>query len=65
MKDIKLMLAIALAVLVVVFVIQNATPVRVDLLFWSWSASRAVVLLVVFLIGVATGWLARAGVRRR
>lgn len=65
MKDLKLMIAIALAVLVVLFVVQNAEPVRVGLLFWSWTASRAVVLLVVFLIGVATGWLARAGAHRR
>ena len=65
MKDIKLVLAIALAVVVVLFVLQNAEPVRVEILFWSWSASRAIVLLVVFLIGVVAGWLARAGAFRR
>ena len=65
MKDIKLVGAIALVVIVVLFVLQNAEPVRVEILFWSWSASRAIVLLVVFLIGVLAGWLWRAGIRRR
>ena len=65
MKDIKLILAIVLAVVVVLFVLQNTEPVRVEILFWSWTASRAIVLLVVFLIGVVAGWLARAGALRR
>lgn len=64
MKDIKLILAIALAAVVVLFVLQNTEPVRVEILFWSWTASRAIVLLVVFLIGVVAGWLWRASVRR-
>ena len=47
------------------FALQNAEPVRVEILFWSWTASRAIVPLVVFLIGVLAGWLARAGAFRR
>lgn len=35
MKDIKLIAAIALAIVVVLFVLQNAEPVGVDLLFWT------------------------------
>jgi len=65
MKDIKLIAAIVLVVLVALFVLQNSEPVAVEFLFWSWAASRALVLLIVFLIGVAVGWLWRAGVRRR
>ena len=65
MKNTKLVVAIALAVLVVLFVLQNAEPVGVAFLAWTWTASRALVLLVVFLIGAAVGWLARAGHRRR
>ena len=65
MKDIKLIAAIALVAIVVLFVLQNTEPVGVNLLFWTWSASRALVLLFVFLIGVAVGYLWRAGVRRR
>lgn len=65
MKDIKLVAAIVLAILVLLFVLQNTEPVGVEFLLWTWSASRAVVLLVVFLIGVAVGWLARPGAQRR
>lgn len=65
MKDIKRISAIALAVLVVIFVLQNTEPAGVEFLLWTWSASRALVLLIVFLVGVAVGWLANAGPRRR
>lgn len=65
MKDIKLIGAIVLVVLVLLFVLQNAEPVGVEFLFWTWSASRALVLLIVFLLGAAAGWLARASARRR
>ncbi|MDZ7749182.1 MAG: lipopolysaccharide assembly protein LapA domain-containing protein [Halofilum sp. (in: g-proteobacteria)] len=65
MKDIKLVAAIVLAVLVVVFVLQNTEPVGVQFLAWTWTASRAFALLVVFLVGVVVGWLSRAGTRRQ
>lgn len=65
MKNVKLAAAIVLAIIVVLFVLQNADPVGVEFLIWTWTASRALVLLLVFLIGVAVGWLARAGARRR
>lgn len=65
MKDIKIVAAIVLAVLIIVFVFQNTEPVGVEFLAWTWSASRAFVLLVVFVVGVAVGWLSRAGTRRR
>ena len=65
MKDIKITVAIALAALVVIFVLQNAEPVGVEFLLWTWTASRAIVLLTVFLIGAAVGWLARPAGRRK
>lgn len=65
MKDLKLIAALTLAALVVIFVLQNTQSVEVAFLAWSWSASRAVVLLLVFIIGVASGWLARAARQRR
>ena len=65
MKDIKLVIAIVLAILVVVFVLQNAEPVGVVFLAWTWTASRAVVLLAVFLLGAVAGWLSRASAQRR
>jgi uncharacterized integral membrane protein len=53
----KAVLWIALAVLVLIFIIQNTKEVRVDLLFWNVSTGLWVMLLAVFLIGVALGWL--------
>lgn len=64
-KNVKLAVATAFAVVVVIFAIQNAEPVGVDLLIWTWTGSRALILFVVFLAGVATGWLARAAGRPR
>ncbi len=63
-KNLKLAFAIALAVLVGVFAIQNAELVGVEFLIWTWTASRALVLFIVFLAGVGVGWLARAARRR-
>ena len=64
MKNVKLIIAIALAVIGILFVLQNAEPVGIEFLVWTWTASRALVLLVVFLVGVGVGWLVRAGRRR-
>ncbi|MFH1992315.1 MAG: LapA family protein [Pseudomonadota bacterium] len=48
---------IAIAILFAVFILQNAQVVEVRFLFWGTEASRAIVLLVTFFIGLVTGWL--------
>jgi uncharacterized integral membrane protein len=53
----KAVLWIVLAVLVLIFILQNTKEVRVDLLFWDVSTGLWLMLLVVFLIGLALGWL--------
>ena len=53
----KVVLWIVLAVLVLIFIIQNTKTVRVDLLFWNVQTGLWLMLLVVFLIGLALGWL--------
>ena len=65
MKDLKLAGATVLAIVAVIFVLQNTESVDVEFLLWTWTASRAFALLLVFLVGVAVGWLGRAGTRRR
>jgi len=45
---------------VVVFAIQNAEVVNVKFLFWSLSMSRALLLFLVFVGGLASGWLFRS-----
>ena len=56
-------LAIVLIVLAVVFVAQNRVHHEVHLLWVSVEAATWVVLTVIFLVGVVTGWL--LGRRRR
>jgi len=56
-----------IAGLVLVFFVQNTEVMQVVLLFWSVEMSRALLLAIVLLVGVAVGWLlsgARAGRRR-
>ncbi|MBU2489260.1 MAG: LapA family protein [Proteobacteria bacterium] len=53
----KTILMAALLFLFAIFVAQNATVVEVKFLFWSASASRALVLIAVFLVAYAIGWL--------
>jgi uncharacterized integral membrane protein len=46
-----------LVALVLVFVLQNTDVVEVKFLVWTKSMSRALILLLTFLIGLAAGWL--------
>ena len=41
----------------VLFVIQNTRIVEVQLLFWTVSMSRALMLLATLFIGLIAGWL--------
>jgi putative membrane protein len=49
--------AIVLAVLAVIFIVQNTVRHEVHLLWVSVEAATWLVLTVIFLLGVATGWL--------
>jgi len=65
-QKIKAVFAAILAAFVIAFVLQNRELVNVEFLAWTWTASRAMVLFTVFLVGVVAGWLARgAAIRRR
>jgi len=45
-----------LALLLVIFLIQNADTVQLNFLFWSFSTRRAFLVLLMLLIGLAAGW---------
>ena len=53
-KSIVILILIGLFVL---FVIQNTRTVEVQLLFWTVSMSRALMLLATLFIGLIAGWL--------
>ena len=53
----KLVSAVVLLSVFLLFIFQNASPMEVNFLFWQWEGSRAVVLILLFLAGLATGVL--------
>jgi putative membrane protein len=48
---------IVLGLLFAAFVVQNAQVVELRFLFWKAQASRALVLLGTFALGLIAGWL--------
>lgn len=49
-------LGILALILIAVFSVQNLASVEVSLLFWTFTASKVVVILVAFILGMLTGW---------
>ena len=59
----KLLLVLILAGLLVLFIIQNVAVVEIQFLFWSTSISRALLMFIVFGIGILTGWFLKSIMR--
>ena len=55
----KTIVFVILAVLILLFVIQNTQVVETKFLVWTISMSRSLLLLGTFIIGVIAGWLVR------
>ena len=45
---------------VLIFALQNTAQVQIELLFWSFSMSRALLVFVMFAIGLLLGWILRS-----
>jgi uncharacterized integral membrane protein len=43
--------------LVILFTLQNIAFVEVSFLFWSFELPRALLVFLIFVIGVVSGWL--------
>jgi uncharacterized integral membrane protein len=52
----KTVIFVILAVLILLFVIQNTQVVETRFLVWTISMSRSLLLLGTFIIGVIAGW---------
>lgn len=65
MKKFKAYFSGFLAVLVVVFAIQNASTVDIQFLFWSFSSPRFFMILVLLAIGFVLGLLMPGFIGRR
>ncbi len=63
--NLKSVIGIVLIALVLVFTVQNLEIVQVRFLLWDVNMPRALMIFVVFLLGVSTGWLLRTVNRRR
>lgn len=61
----KLIVALILIVLSVLFVVQNTVVVQIQLLFWKIEMSRALMVLLFLAIGIVVGWLLRGHILRR
>jgi uncharacterized integral membrane protein len=48
-------LVVILIAVVVIFSVQNASPVALSFLFWHFEASLAVVILLTLVLGVIIG----------
>jgi len=52
----RLILTLVLTVLVTVFVLQNTAVVEIRFLFWTVAMSRALLIVVMLVIGMALNW---------
>lgn len=59
-SNVRLVSALVLATLIVIFTLQNTDATTVKLFFWSVTTSRALTLFVVLAFGMAIGWLLRS-----
>ncbi len=63
---VKTIVFIVLAILIVIFTIQNTHVVDIQFFVWKASISRALVLLSTLFIGIILGWIITwAGYSRR
>ena len=53
----KLIIALILVFVAVIFIVQNMVVVDLRFLFWKLSMSRALLFITLILIGMAIGWL--------
>lgn len=63
----KLIFGGLLALVALIFVVQNVAMVQVRFLFWSLSLPRSLLMLILLAIGLIVGWLVHgyAGYRKR
>ena len=55
---VKRIFFIAILVIFAVFILQNTQVLEIRFWFWKTQASRALVLLITFVVGLGIGWLA-------
>lgn len=64
MRNIKMGVTILLVAFVVLFAVQNAEVLQVNILFWTIESRRVVILFGVLAIGIIVGWIAHSLARK-
>ena len=59
----KLVVALVLTIMALLFVLQNTIVVELRFLFWALSMSRALLFLLLLLLGAGVGWLLHGQLR--
>ncbi|MFC1891972.1 lipopolysaccharide assembly protein LapA domain-containing protein [Thermodesulfobacteriota bacterium] len=56
----KLITGLIAACLVVIFIIQNAAVVEIQIFFWTIAMSRVLLMFIILAIGIIGGWLLKS-----
>jgi len=62
---VKMILGLILVILVVLFTLQNTEVVALRFLWWEFAMSRVLMFLLVFAVGLLTGFLLGSHLRSR
>jgi uncharacterized integral membrane protein len=62
--EMKFIVGVIIGILVIIFMVQNTEKVDITFLGWSITMVRAIMILIVFVLGIAAGYVAR-GFRAR
>jgi uncharacterized integral membrane protein len=53
----NIIIGTVIGLIVIVFAILNTEIITVNLLFWEFSTPSAILLVIVFFLGLLTGWI--------
>jgi uncharacterized integral membrane protein len=53
----RLIIGLILICLVVVFIVQNAAIVEIQVFFWTIAMSRVLLMVILLSVGILVGWL--------
>lgn len=65
MKKIKLAAIVIISIVALVIVLQNTEMTQARILFWNLPMSRALLLILTFVLGFVTGILVASGLLRK
>lgn len=65
MKKAKLIAIAVVSILALIIVLQNTEPAQAHILFWMVEMSRALLLMLTFILGLVTGILLATHVLRK